>query len=205
MARYGEDHVYTFELALKVLKPGVNITPAELNEKIGRAPLAPQTICFLRKYGHYIESNRDSRTVISYTYVNGPTAAETRAAFEANKAAGTKPKAGKPAKPAAKVEKPATIKAAAKKKADEPKKDVVSKKADVPKKTTPKKSRKASEVPEKATESREQQVEAVTKQETKPATEPEIKPVTEPVAQPVASTIDPDWDNTDDLDVRNLF
>lgn len=62
------------ELALEVLKPGVTMTPSELEAHVGNGPYASKHIWFLRKLGHDITVNKDGRTVLSYTYNGAGTA-----------------------------------------------------------------------------------------------------------------------------------
>lgn len=91
------------ELALEVLKPGVTITPTELEKHVGNGPYASKHIWFLRKLGHDITVNKDGRTVVSYTY-NGVGSAQPVAVA-------AKPAKVKPEKPA-KAAKPKKAKAA---------------------------------------------------------------------------------------------
>lgn len=71
MARTKASAKRPHEIALEVLKPGVVITPTELEKHVGNGPYASKHIWYLRKLGHDITVNKDGRTVVSYVY-NGP-------------------------------------------------------------------------------------------------------------------------------------
>jgi hypothetical protein len=62
------------ELALEILKPGVVVSPTELEKYVGNGPYAGKHIWFLRKLGHDISIQKNGRTVVSYIYNSGPVA-----------------------------------------------------------------------------------------------------------------------------------
>lgn len=78
------------ELALEILKPGVTLTPTEIEKHVGNGPYASKHIWFLRKLGHDITVNKEGRTVLSYTY-NGMGTAQPAAPKKAKPAKAAKP------------------------------------------------------------------------------------------------------------------
>lgn len=90
------------------------VTPQEIEEFIGAGPYSSKYICYLKNDGHEITTNKQGRTVVSYTYV-GPGDSATRAAAKpvaaAKPAKVAKPKAVKT--PKVKVSKQTPVKAAA--------------------------------------------------------------------------------------------
>lgn len=94
------------ELALEILKPGVTVTPDELEKHVGNGPYAAKHVWFLRKLGHDITVNKNGRTVVSYTYngVNTAQPVPEKPAPAPAKAKPAKAKVAKPSKPAKVVE-----------------------------------------------------------------------------------------------------
>lgn len=56
------------ELALELLSKGFPVTPAQLDNHIGRGPYAAKCVCMLRKQGHNISTIREGRLVKHYQY-----------------------------------------------------------------------------------------------------------------------------------------
>jgi len=58
--------------ALAVILLNKPVTPSEINECVGTGNYAAKYITFLRRLGFVFESNKDGRSIVSYTLVKEP-------------------------------------------------------------------------------------------------------------------------------------
>jgi len=108
--------------ALEIFKAEKTVTRTDLEKKVGAGPYASKFVWWLKKQGHNITTQKDGRTVVSYTY-EGAGVASTK------KKATVSEVIEKVAKPKAATAKPVAMAAAKKKKAPAKAKTVAPRKA----------------------------------------------------------------------------
>lgn len=172
--------------ALAVIKPGVPVTPAEINTHVGTGDYAAKYISFLNtRYGFTITTQKDGRRVVSYTLIAEP---ENAAALRASQ-----PKAPKAKTPKApKTVKLTTVVAKVSK-------EFAAKKAAAPAPVKAKAAKRGKSVADiKASNlAKLKAVGAKFKAE-------KVEALTEEPA-PASFSIDGDWDSFDGVDLKNLL
>jgi hypothetical protein len=66
---HGEVKMTALDMALKVLTDNNTVTPAKINDYVGKGNYASKYVLYLKLRGHVIETQKTGRTVSAYKYV----------------------------------------------------------------------------------------------------------------------------------------